>query len=43
MQRFLVLVVFLGLVSLPLMAQDYPKALVLAVINTCTWGEAVRT
>jgi hypothetical protein len=28
MQRFFVLVVFLGLLSLPLMAQDYPKALV---------------
>lgn len=26
MQKFLVLVVFLGLFSLPLMAQDYPKA-----------------
>ncbi len=26
MQKFLVLVVFLGVVSLPLMAQDYPKA-----------------
>ena len=26
MQKFLVLVVFLGLLSLPLMAQDYPKA-----------------
>jgi len=26
MQKFLVLVAFLGLLSLPLMAQDYPKA-----------------
>jgi hypothetical protein len=30
MQKFLVLVVFLGLFSLPLMAQDYPKAEVFA-------------